>query len=110
MVRIFPVTIKKRPIQKREEMLDARPTWALEYKHCAIQNGRLPGRGDSKYYHCLFPPTKDEEENCESVIDLPNIVAVVLARERQHIPKTTGYAENTVPQYSSVFKANFRND
>ena len=44
----------------------------------------------------------------ETVLDLPNVLAVLFTKERRHIPRITGYAKNVVPAYPlDVFKDNF---
>ena len=42
----------------------------------------------------IFIVNKEEEENRETVLDLPNVLAVLYAKERRHIPRITGYADN----------------
>ena len=40
----------------------------------------------------MFLVNKEEEENRETVLDLPNVLAVLCTKERRHIPRITGYA------------------
>ena len=40
----------------------------------------------------IFLVNKEEEENRETVLDLPNVLAVLYTKERRHIPGITGYA------------------
>ena len=55
-----------------------------------------------------FLVNKEEEESRETVLDLPNVLAVLYTKERRHIPQITGYADNVVPAYPvSVFKESF---
>jgi len=57
----------------------------------------------------IFLVNKEEEENRKTVLDLPNVLAVLYTKERRHIPRITGYAENVVLPYPlSVFKESFR--
>lgn len=57
----------------------------------------------------IFIVNKEEEENKETVLDLPNVLAVLYTKERRHIPRITGYADNVVPAYPlSIFKESFR--
>ena len=42
----------------------------------------------------IFLVTKEEEENRETVLDLPIVLAVLYTKERRHIPRITGYAKN----------------
>ena len=39
----------------------------------------------------------EREESMETVLDLPNVLAVLFTKERRHIPRITGYAKNVVP-------------
>ena len=39
----------------------------------------------------------EREESMETVLDLPNVLAVLFTKERRHIPRITGYAVNVVP-------------
>ena len=38
----------------------------------------------------------------ETVLDLPNVLAVLYTKERRHIPQITGHADNVVPAYFLV--------
>ena len=38
----------------------------------------------------------------ETVLDLPNVLAVLYTKERRHIPRITGHADNVVPAYFLV--------
>lgn len=56
----------------------------------------------------IFLVNKEEEENRDTVLDLPNVLAVRYTKER-HIPRITGFLDNVVPAYPlSVFKESFR--
>ena len=57
----------------------------------------------------VFLLNKEEDENRVTVLDLPNVLAVLYTKERRHIPRITGYVNNVVPAYPlSVFKESFR--
>ena len=45
----------------------------------------------------IFLLDNEREESKETVLDLPNVLAVLFTKERKHIPQITGYAENVVP-------------
>ena len=44
----------------------------------------------------IFLLDNEREESMETVLDLPNFLAVLFTKERRHIPRITGYAENGV--------------
>ena len=57
----------------------------------------------------IFLLNNEREESMETVLDLPNVLALLFTKERRHIPRITGYAKNVVPAYPlDVFKDNFR--
>ena len=45
----------------------------------------------------IFIVNKEEEENKETVLYSPNVLAVLYTKERRDIPRITGYAKNVVP-------------
>ena len=56
----------------------------------------------------IFLVNKNKEENRETVLDLPNVFAILYTKERRHIPQITGHVDNVVPAYRlSVFKESF---
>ena len=57
----------------------------------------------------IFLVNKKKEENRETVLDLPNVLAILYTKERRHIPQITGHVNSVVPAYRlSVFKESFR--
>ena len=78
-------------------------------KHCVTNMAADEEAAIAAVIATIFLVNKEEEENRETVLDLPNVLAVLYTKERRHIPRITGYAENVVPAYPlSVFKESFR--
>ena len=78
-------------------------------KHCVTNMAADEEAAIAAVIAAIFLANKEEEENREIVLDLPNVLAVLYTKERRHIPRITGYAENVVPAYPlSVFKESFR--
>ena len=68
-------------------------------KHCVTNMAADEEAAIAAVIAEIFLVNKEEEENRETVLDLPNVLAVLYTKERRHIPLITGYAENVVPAY-----------
>ena len=78
-------------------------------KHCVKNMAADKEAAIAAVIAAIFLVNKEEEENRETVLDLPNVLAVLCTKERRHIPRITGYAENVVPAYPlSISKESFR--
>ena len=78
-------------------------------KHCVTNMASDEEAAIAAVIAAIFLVNKEEEENREIVLDLPNVLAVLYTKERRHIPQITGYVDNVVSAYPlSVFKESFR--
>ena len=64
-------------------------------KHCVTNIAADEEAAIAAIIAAIFLLNK-EEENREPVLDLPNVLAVLYTKERSHIPRITGYADNVV--------------
>ena len=77
-------------------------------KHGITKMAADEGAAVAAVIAAVFLLNKEEDENRETVLDLPNVLAVLYTKERRHIPRITGYVNNVVPAYPlSVFKESF---
>ena len=78
-------------------------------KHCVTNMAADEEAVIAAVIAAIFLVNKDEEEDREIVLDLPNVLEVLYKKERRHMPRITGYVDDTVPAYPlSVFKESFR--
>ena len=78
-------------------------------KHCITNMAVDEEAAIAAVIAAIFLVNKVEEENWETVLDLPNFLAVLYTKERGHIHRITTYVDNVVPAYPlSVFKESFR--
>jgi len=61
-------------------------------KHCGTNMAADEEAAIAAVIAAIFLVNKEEEENRETVLDLPNVLAVLYTKERRHIPRITGYA------------------
>ncbi len=61
-------------------------------KHCATNMADDEEAVLAAIVAANFILNKDEEQSTETVMDLPNVLAVLFTKERSHIPRITGYA------------------
>ena len=64
-------------------------------KHCVTNMAADEEAAIAAVIAAIFLANKEEEENRETVLDLPNVLAVLYTKERRHIPRITGYAESS---------------
>ena len=77
------VCIKKTPVKMRGSGTS---------KHCVTNMAADEEAAITAVIAAIFLVNKEEEENRETVLDLPNVLAVLYTKERRHIPRITGYA------------------
>ena len=78
-------------------------------KHCVTNMAADKEATVAAFIAAIFPLNKEEEENRETVLDLPNRLEVLYTKERRHMPWITGYVDDVVPAYPlSVFKESCR--
>ena len=66
-------------------------------KHCVTNMTADKEAAIAAIIAAIFLLDNEREESMETVLDLPNFLAVLFTKERRHIPRITGYAENVVP-------------
>ncbi len=70
-------------------------------KHCATNVADDEEAVLAAIVAANFILNKDEEQSTETVMDLPNVLAVLFTKERSHIPRITGYAvRHRIPRFS----------
>ena len=78
-------------------------------KHCITNMAADEEVAIAAVIAAIFLVNKEEEENRESVLDLPIVLEVLDTKERRHMPRITGYVDDFVPAYPlPVFKESCR--
>ena len=72
-------------------------------KHCVTNMAADEEAAIAAVIAAIFLVNKEEEENRETVLDLPNILAVLYTKERRHIPRITGFLYETSLKKTSYF-------
>ena len=77
------VCIKKHPVEMRSPGMS---------EHCITNMAADEEAAIAADIAAIFLVKKEEEENRETVLDLPNVLAVLYTKERRHSPRITCYA------------------
>ena len=72
-------------------------------KHCVTSMAADKEAAIEAVIAAIFLVNKEEEENRETVLDLPNVLAVLYTKERRHIPRITGFLYETPLKKTSYF-------
>ena len=72
-------------------------------KHCVTNMAAGEEAAIAAIIAAIFLVNKEEEENRETVLDLPNVLAVLYTKERRHIPRITGFLYETSVKKTSYF-------
>ena len=64
-------------------------------KHCVTNMAADEEAAIATVIAAIFLVNKEEEENRETVLDLPNVLAFLHTKERRHIPRITGFLYET---------------